>query len=325
MRVLDEVARRLEAALGAVRVGRRVDIGALTTYRVGGSAEVFVEVDSEEELLVVAEAVKEVRSAGDDVAVLVVGRGSNLLVADAGFTGVALRLGDGFASITIDDVTVHCGGAAPLPTVARRTAAEGLTGFEWAVGVPGSVGGAVRMNAGGHGSDMAASLVDARVVDLAEAMVATLTPADLALGYRTSALGVDAVVTAATVRLGRGDRAAAEGEIAAIVRWRRENQPGGHNAGSVFVNPAGDAAGRLIDLAGCKGLRIGSAEVSMKHANFIQVDPGGSAADVRALMATVAEQVRRHSGVELRAETRLVGFDEADAHDGHDDPGGRRQ
>lgn len=325
MTALDEVARRVETALGAGRVGRRVDIGALTTYRVGGAAEVFVEVDSEEELLAVAGAVKAVRRTGGNVAVLVVGRGSNLLVADTGFAGVALRLGDGFAWIAVDDVTVRCGAAAPLPTVARRTAAEGLSGFEWAVGVPGSVGGAVRMNAGGHGSDMAASLVDATVVDLSEATIATQTATELALGYRSSALGADAVVTAATVRLVRSERAAAEEEIAAIVRWRRDNQPGGHNAGSVFVNPVGDAAGRLIDLAGCKGLRIGSAEVSMKHANFIQVDPGGSAADVRSLMETVAEQVRRHSGVALRVETRLVGFDDTDVHDGHDDRGGRRR
>ncbi|MEQ8716044.1 MAG: UDP-N-acetylmuramate dehydrogenase [Acidimicrobiales bacterium] len=325
MTALDEVAGRLDEALGAGRVRRRVDIGTLTTYRVGGAAEVFVELDSEEELLAVASAVEDVRCAGGDVAVLVVGRGSNLLVADTGFAGVALRLGEGFASITIDDVTVRCGGAAPLPAVARRTAAEGLSGFEWAVGVPGSVGGAVRMNAGGHGSDMAASLVDARIVDLAGATVATRSATDLALGYRSSALGADDVVTSATISLVRGERGAAEEEIAAIVRWRRDNQPGGQNAGSVFVNPAGDAAGRLIDLAGCKGLRIGSAEVSMKHANFIQVDPGGSAADVRELMATVAEQVRRHSGVVLRAETRLVGFDEQDVDDGHDDRGGRRR
>jgi UDP-N-acetylmuramate dehydrogenase len=238
----------------------------------------------------------------------VVGRGSNLLVADEGFDGIVITLGDGLASIDISGTTVRSGGAAPLPVVARRTAAAGLTGFEWAVGVPGSIGGAIRMNAGGHGSDMAQSLVRVRVVDLATGDQRQLSLTDLGLGFRSSVLGRSLVVTEAELALAVGDRSVAEAEISDIVRWRRENQPGGANAGSVFVNPRPDSAGRLVDESGAKGLRVGSAEVSTKHANFIQVDDGGSANDVAALMAAVRAKVRDHTGVDLHAETHFLGF-----------------
>jgi len=191
--------------------------------------------------------------------------------------------------------------------VARRTAAAGLSGFEWAVGVPGSIGGAVRMNAGGHGSDMAASLRSVRVLDLATGEAGDVPADALDLSYRRSSVLPSQVVVEAALGLRHGDVAASESQISEIVRWRREHQPGGANAGSVFTNPEGDSAGRLIDLAGCKGLRIGSAVVSEKHANFIQVDPGGSADDVLALMAEVQRRVMDRCGVELAVETRLVG------------------
>jgi UDP-N-acetylmuramate dehydrogenase len=231
-------------------------------------------------------------------------------VCDEGFAGLVVLLGDEFAGVTIDGTTVRAGAAASLPVVARQTAAAGLTGFEWAVGVPGSIGGAVRMNAGGHGADMAASVVGAEVVDLHAGSTMSRSADDLEFGYRHSSIGPSEVVVAATLELAEGDRVRAEAEISEIVRWRRDNQPGGHNAGSVFVNPPGDSAGRLIEAAGCKGRRIGTAEVSSKHANFIQADADGSAADVHRLMLDVQAQVRSHAGVTLVAETRLIGFEE---------------
>jgi UDP-N-acetylmuramate dehydrogenase len=240
--------------------------------------------------------------------VLVVGRGSNLLVADAGFPGIAVALGEPYAAITLDGTTVRAGGATALPVLARRTAAAGLRGLEWAVGVPGSVGGAVRMNAGGHGSDVAASLVEVRVVDLASGHDGVVAAADLHLGYRRSALTPTSVVVEAAFALRPGDAEAAGAEVAEIVRWRREHQPGGQNAGSVFTNPEGDSAGRLVEVAGCRGLRLGTAQVSPKHANFIQADAGGSADDVAALVGEVRRRVRAATGVELRPELRLVGF-----------------
>jgi UDP-N-acetylmuramate dehydrogenase len=280
-----------------------VALGPATTYRVGGPARWFATVDGDDDLARLAGAV-----AREGAEVLVVGKGSNLLVADEGFDGVAVQLGAGFAEVEVTGTTVRAGGAAALPVVARRTAAAALTGFEWAVGVPGSIGGAVRMNAGGHGSDVAASLVRVRVVDLAGGEDGVVTADTLCLGYRSSAVRPSQVVAWAELELAPGDRAAAEAEIAEIVRWRRANQPGGQNAGSVFTNPEGDSAGRLIEAAGCKGLRVGSAEVSPKHANFIQADEGGSAADVWGLMVEVRRRVAAHAGIVLHPETRLVGF-----------------
>ncbi|HEX2575812.1 MAG TPA: UDP-N-acetylmuramate dehydrogenase [Aquihabitans sp.] len=284
-------------------VAADVALGPLTTYRVGGPAARFATVATDDDLARVADAV---RRTGVDV--LVVGKGSNLLVADAGFDGLALQLAGTFAEVDVRGTTVRAGGAAALPVVARRTAAAGLRGFEWAVGVPGSIGGAVRMNAGGHGSDLAASLVGVRVVDLAGGEDGAVTADALELRYRSSAVAPHQVVAWAELELVPGDRTAAEAEISEIVRWRRANQPGGQNAGSVFTNPPGDSAGRLIDDAGCKGLRVGTAEVSPKHANFIQADEGGRADDVWALMAEVRRRVHASSGVVLHAETRVVGL-----------------
>lgn len=296
---LGDVAARLG---GLVR--HDVSLGPLTTYRVGGAADLFAAVATSAELAAVADAV-----AGEGVPTLVVGRGSNLLVAEAGFRGLALQLTGEFEAISIVGTSVDAGGAAWLPVVARQSAAAGLTGFEWAVGVPGSIGGAVRMNAGGHGSDMAASLTRVHLVDLATGEDGWVAADRLALSYRHSVLGPAQVVAAAELRLAAGDRATSEAEIAEIVRWRRAHQPGGQNAGSVFTNPPGDSAGRLIEAAGAKGLRIGSAHVSVKHANFIQVDEGGSADDVWRLMQKVRAAVRESAGVDLEPETRLVGFD----------------
>jgi UDP-N-acetylmuramate dehydrogenase len=280
-----------------------VPLGPLTTYRVGGPAALFARVDDDVALLAVAEVV-----AATGIDVLVVGKGSNLLVADAGFAGLALVLGDGFAAVETEGTTVVAGGAAPLPVVARRSVAAGLTGFEWAVGVPGSIGGGVRMNAGGHGSDLAASLVGVRLVDLRSGEDGRVTAASLELGYRRSAVAAHHVVVTAELALEPGDPDAGTALLAEIVAWRREHQPGGPNAGSVFANPEGDSAGRLVEEVGAKGLRLGTASVSTKHANFIQADEGGRADDVFALMGELRARVLEGTGIALRAETRCIGF-----------------
>jgi UDP-N-acetylmuramate dehydrogenase len=301
-----EAIEEAAAVLGGL-ARREVAVGPLTTYRVGGAARLFVLVDGEEALAAVAGAVS--RSG---VPVLVVGKGSNLLVADAGFEGLAVQLGEAFTTVDASGAAggvVEAGGAAFLPVVARRTVAAGLTGFEWAVGVPGSIGGAVRMNAGGHGSEMAACLVGVRVLDLRSGEDGHVPTSDLGFGYRRSDVAAHQLVLRARLQLAPGDPGRGESEIAEIVRWRRTNQPGGQNAGSVFTNPPGDSAGRLIDEAGCKGLRVGTAEVSPKHANFIIADAGGRAGDVQRLMAEVVRRVEDAAGVTLHAETRLVGFE----------------
>lgn len=299
---LDSALERAATELGNLAMSS-VPIGPMTTYRVGGPAALFVEARTTADLDRVAAARRASR-----LEVLVVGNGSNLLVADSGFAGIAVRLSAGFSDVAREGDVVAAGGAALLPVVARRSAGWGLRGFEWAVGVPGSIGGAVRMNAGGHGSDIAATLVGVRLFDLDTGKNGYVTAGDLNLGYRRSAVQPTQVVVDARLRLAPGDSVAAEREISEIVRWRRENQPGGTNAGSVFTNPPDDSAGRLIELAGCKGLRKGSAAVSTKHANFIQADPGGVADDVFGLMCEVARRVRADSGVSLQPETQLVGL-----------------
>ncbi len=300
---------RAAADLGGL-ARRDAPLGALTTYRVGGTAALLVEAHSVTELVEVGRAV-----ATHDLPVVVLGKGSNVLVADAGYPGIAIVLGAGFDEIDIDGTSVHAGGAVSLPVLARRTVAAGLTGLEWAVGVPGSVGGAVRMNAGGHGSDMAADLVAATVVDLTTGETRRWTPARLDLGYRTSALGGHHVVVRAEFALRPGETAVGEAALGEIVRWRRDHQPGGQNSGSVFTNPPDDSAGRLIDACGLKGHRIGTAEVSPKHANFFQADPAGRADDVLALVADVRARVEEQTGVRLHPELRLIGYppDVADA------------
>ncbi len=286
------------------RAARDVALGPFTTYRVGGPAALLLRADSDDDLELARQAV-----AASGIPVLVVGRGSNLLVADAGFPGLVLTLGEKFATIDLDvgRTTARAGAGASLPVLARRSAAAGLSGLEWAVGVPGSVGGGVRMNAGGHGSEIKGTLRRAWIFDLETGPV-EVDAADLDLGYRRSSVGPHQIVTAAEFGLVAGSRETAEATIAAIVRWRRDNQPGGANAGSVFTNPPGDSAGRLIEAAGCKGLRRGSAFVSPKHANFFQVDDHGRAADVLALMDEVRTMVQRTAGVVLETEVRLVGF-----------------
>jgi UDP-N-acetylmuramate dehydrogenase len=185
-----------------------------------------------------------------------------------------------------------------------------MRGFEWAVGVPGSIGAAVRMNAGGHGSDMAACLISADVFDVETGELGRRRVDQLGLRFRTSNLSDRHIVVSARLRLRHGERADSEAEIAEIVRWRREHQPGGQNAGSVFVNPVPGAlsAGALIDAAGLRGCRRGTAWVSEKHANFIQGSEGGSADDVRRLIDEVRAAVAEASGFVLRSEVRLVGF-----------------
>jgi UDP-N-acetylmuramate dehydrogenase len=278
-------------------------LGALTTYRVGGNAALFARPADEAELIEVAHAI-----SGLSVPVLVLGRGSNLLVADGGFDGLVVSLDRGFSDMVIEGHEVRAGGALSLPVLARRSAAAGLTGLEWAVGVPGSVGGAIRMNAGGHGSETAATLAAYRWVDLRSGAVAEAPVDRLQCSYRHTALAPSEVVVAGTYRLIAGDPDEGALIIADIVRWRRSHQPGGSNAGSVFANPPDDSAGRLIDSVGLKGFRIGSAEVSTKHANFIQADEGGSADDVRAVIEQIRTEVATSTGVLLQTEVRMVGF-----------------
>lgn len=294
-------------AAGGDRVTVHAPFGERTTYRVGGTVAALVTLATRHDLEELGPLLDE---CGRPVVVL--GNGSNLLVADGELDLVGVRLTGEFATLAWRDegdrVLVAAGAAVDLPVAARQLAAAGVVGFEWAVGVPGTFGGAAVMNAGGHGSSMAASVVG--VETWSDGAIRRWSSSDLRFGYRESALTDRDLVLGVTLSLARGDAARARAEISEIVRWRRAHQPGGANAGSVFRNPEGDSAGRLIEAAGAKGLRVGTAVVSEKHANFIIVDQGGRASDVFALIREVRRRVAETSGVHLVLEHRLVGFGE---------------
>jgi UDP-N-acetylmuramate dehydrogenase len=290
-----------------VTVERDVPVAGLTTYHVGGPVSVLARVGSPAALVALAGVVAELAPP-----VLVIGRGSNLLVADAGFVGLGVQLEGAFEAVDLEagPGLVRAGGAVALPVLARRAAAIGRQGLEFYVGIPGSVGGAVRMNAGGHGRETADVLVEAEVLDLTSGVApVALDAAALAFAYRRSALTATHVVMTASFRVTPGAVDECEAAVADIVRWRREHQPGGANAGSVFSNPPGESAGHMIDAAGLKGLRVGGAVVSEKHANFFQAEAGARASDVRELVLEVQRRVLEATGVELVPELRMIGFD----------------
>jgi UDP-N-acetylmuramate dehydrogenase len=291
-----------ESCTGEVRAD--ASVAELTTLKVGGPVRVLVVAETDDDLAAVGRAVHD-----HDVPWLVVGRGSNLLVSDDGWPGVVVTLGRGFRGLSIDDTLVHAGAAEPLPALAMRIADAGLGGFAWAAAVPGSLGGAVRMNAGAHGGEMSQCLVDVDIFRLASRVRETWPVDLLGLRYRHSELPTDGIVVAATLRLSHASAESIKEEIAEIRQWRRDHQPLNEpNCGSVFTNPPGDSAGRLVDAAGAKGLQVGGASVSTMHANFIVTRPGATAADVVSLIDQVRQRVLDVHGIDLHPEVQMRGF-----------------
>ena len=297
---LDEITEKIEDE----NISTGVPLSRFSTYRVGGPAALLIKVEDTSVFSLLVKALKKFH-----LPILLIGNGSNLLISDDGFEGAVLKLGESFETIEIEGELVKAGAAVKLPVLARETVKFGLSGFEWAVGVPGTVGGAVRMNAGGHGSDIASSLLEVTTINLLTGVSSNVPAKALDFSYRYSCIKNTDFVLDAKFELIQGDKDESKRFLNEIVRWRRDNQPGGQNSGSVFTNPEGDSAGRLIEAAGLKGTRIGSAHISEKHANFIQVDDDGSAEDVRKLMSLVVEKVEDFHSITLTPETVLVGFD----------------
>lgn len=296
----------VEAMLARIegRTGLQESLAPLTTFRVGGPAAVLVEPVSEPDLEATAEIL-----AATGMELFLLGRGSNLLVSDAGFRGVVVRMVRGFEHIRrVDELSVEVGAGAALPQVANWAARRGLTGMEFAVAIPATVGGAVAMNAGAHGSDLSDVLESVRICSLAEGRTREIPAAQLEMGYRRALVGEGNLVCAARFRLRVGKR---EEILARMQRYRSHRagtQPSeAPNAGSTFKNPPGASAGQLIDEAGLKGYRIGGAQVSDKHGNFVLAGPGATAQDVFDLMAHVQAVVREQTGVTLLPEVRIVG------------------
>lgn len=300
----------LVAELTAIGIDVQIEklLAPLTTYGVGGPGACVVKVSSTDHLIAVSEVVRKYPA----VETLVMGRGSNLLIADEGFDGVVIVMSPSSTenSVVVDGDIVEAGGAMLMPVLARRSVGAARGGLEWCVGIPGTVGGAVRMNAGGHGADMASSVVDATVLSLRSGHIECVSAEQLDFYFRGSALSNNHVVLSVRMKTESQDAAIGTTEINAVVSWRREHQPGGRNAGSVFVNPgAGDeSSGALIDSAGLRGFTIGAASVSDKHANFIQAGEGSTAADIAAVMSHVQSTVENVHGIRLYSEVCLVGF-----------------
>lgn len=302
----------LTGALRGVLAGRVATdkpLAPLTSLRVGGPAAVFVEPEGEADLVRVAEAI-----ARHPVPVLVLGRGTNLLVSDQGFPGIVVRLTSGFEWIAGDGTFVDAGGGAPLPKVANHAARRSLAGMEFAVAIPATVGGGIRMNAGAHGASISSVLSWARVVHLTTGLEETLRVESLDFSYRSSSLTATDVVCAARFELGPGDRGDIGRRMEEYRMHRATTQPAeAPNAGSMFRNPEGGSAGLLIEAAGLKGTAVGQAEVSGRHANFFLARPGATAQQVLDLMVKVQRAVEEHAGVVLRPEVHVVGtFDGAD-------------
>lgn len=276
-----------------------------TTLRIGGPARLLATCRSS------AGVAGVVRAAQDTgVPWLVLGWGANVLVPDEGLDAVVLHLDGALADLEVRALRVTVGGGAPLAKLVRATIEAGLAGVESLGGIPSTVGGALAMNAGAHGQEILDVLAWAEVVET-DGTVRRLARSEVEGGYRWSSLGRDRIVTRAELAMQPGDGAALR-ERARQARERRlAALPSEPSAGSVFRNPPGDFAGRLLEQAGCKGLRQGSAVVSAKHANVI-VNPGGAtAADVRALIREMARRVREHSGVQLTLELKVLGPDGA--------------
>lgn len=303
------------ALLDALReaVGDRVvadaPLAGRTTLKVGGPAAALVRADAADDLVSVARVTARLGCAW-----LILGRGSNLLVSDQGFAGVVVELGRSFRGVEVTGDMAVAGGAERMPALAHAVAGQGLGGLAFGVAIPGTVGGAVRMNAGAHGHETSDVLAWADVVRLArDGCVQRLPAAALGMGYRHTALPLDAVVVRAAFDLQRVDDAQVAREMDEMKRWRREHQPlGERSCGSVFRNPPGDSAGRLIDCAGLKGYSVGGAQVSPKHANFITVTGDGTAADVHAVIRHVQREVARIHDVDLVPEVVMVGFEDDD-------------
>ncbi len=274
-----------------------------TTFKVGGPADVFVAPADADELVATVGACRRL-----GVPYFVLGRGSDLLVSDEGYRGVMIAL-DNLTDITDDGTALVCEAGATLESVAERACELGLAGFEFASGIPGSVGGACFMNAGAYDGCMADVLESVDVLDN-DGVVRTIGVEDLELGYRASRVRTEGlVVLRARIALARGDAADVRAKMDDLTRRREEKQPLEYgSAGSTFKRPEGYFAGKLIMDAGLKGYRVGDACVSTKHAGFVVNLGHATAADVRAVIAHVQDEVERQFGVRLEPEVRFLGF-----------------
>lgn len=295
-----DLAARLPDLRGRLAAGTM--LADITWFRVGGPAQALFTPADEADLAYF------LANIPADLPVTVVGLGSNLLVRDGGIEGVVIRLGRGFANVTAEPGNrIRAGTAVPDVKVARAAAEAGVAGLAFYRGIPGSIGGALRMNAGAHGSETKDVLMEARAVDR-QGNIHVLSLADMGLTYRHSAVPRDWIMTEALFQGTAGDPAAILKEMEDVADYREKNQPiRERTGGSTFKNPPGQSAWRLVDEAGCRGLRVGGAKVSELHCNFLINDAKATAEDIERLGETVRARVKARTGVELQWEIIRLG------------------
>ena len=275
-----------------------------THFGIGGEATAYIEVSTVSELTALARFHKEW-----DVPIAVIGRGSNLLVSDSGFKGIGIRLVGELAKLEVTGKVVSVGAGLALPALSKTMSQHGLSGVEFALGIPGSVGGALIMNAGAWGSSFGDVVTDVTVMDNAGDII-NLPHAEAHFEYRHSGLDTYFCVTGATLALEPGDVDTITERMQTFYKQKVATQPfAEENAGCMFKNPPSDSAGRLIDISGLKGYRIGGAEVSTVHGNFILNIDNATAEDVLKLVAYIQQQVREKTGIFLQTEVKRLGFD----------------
>jgi UDP-N-acetylmuramate dehydrogenase len=293
--------RELAGRFGA-RLERDRALADLTSFQIGGPADLLVTVETEDE---VAAAMAAAHRAG--VRAFCLGAGTNLLVSDRGVRGLVLRLGAGFRSIVVEGTSVTAGAAAEFGLLVEMVVERGLKGLEFGEGIPGTVGGGLVMNAGAFGGEMARVVTLVHGVTL-EGEARALTRDEVKFAYRRSELPPGFIITRVDFELEHGDRDTLRARVGELRARRSAHQPRGvPNAGSIFKNPPGTFAGRLLEGAGLKGTRMGAAAFSDKHANFIVNLGGARAEDVRALIELARERVKQQSGISLEPEVKLIG------------------
>jgi UDP-N-acetylmuramate dehydrogenase len=276
-------------------------LAELTWFRVGGPAQVLFMPDDEADLSYF------LANLPAETAVTVIGLGSNLIVRDGGVPGVVVRLGRGFGEVAVEGVTIRAGTAVPDVKVARAAQEAAIAGLSFLRGIPGGIGGALRMNGGAYGRETKDALIEARALDR-QGRVHVLRNADMGYAYRHCGVPADYIFTQALFAGERGDPAVIAAEMDKITESREATQPiKSRTGGSTFKNPPGHKAWQLIDAAGCRGLRIGDAQVSEMHCNFLINLGNATAADIETLGETVRRRVTENSGVELEWEIKRIG------------------
>lgn len=303
--IQQQFCQKLKKQLTAGTLLEREPMSKHTSFRIGGPADFFVQPANEEELWNALYLARQ-----EKVPFFIVGNGSNLLVSDEGFRGMILHTGGMLKDISVEESVIYAQAGALLSTVAKTALEHGLAGMEFAAGIPGTLGGAVCMNAGAYGGEMKDILLDAEVLTQ-EGERLVLPVEELDLSYRHSVIfEKNYVVLAAHIRLSRGDTAEIKNRMNELAGARRDKQPLEYpSAGSTFKRPEGYFAGKLIQDAGLKGYTVGGAQVSEKHSGFVINRGGATAEEVRFLIRQVQQKVRSQFGVELEPEVRMLGFD----------------